>query len=145
MTAFSHTFPLRVYYEDTDHGGVVYYANYLKYMERGRTEFLRAGGIELDGLEAETGAMFAVTEAHVRYPLPARFNDALVVESALTEMRGARLSFHQLVRRATDGALLAEADIHLACIDRQGKAKRIPDSVKAVMRRHLTSQHKEHT
>jgi acyl-CoA thioesterase FadM len=89
--------------------------------------------------------MFAVTEAHVRYHLPARFNDALVVESTLTEMRGARLSFRQLVRRTVDGTLLVEADIHLACIDRQGKAKRIPDSVKAVMRRHLTSQHKEHT
>ncbi len=143
MTAFSHTLPLRIYYEDTDHGGVVYYANYLKYMERGRTEFLRAGGIELDALEAETGAMFAVTEAHVRYHLPARFNDALVVESTLTEMRGARLSFRQLVRRTVDGTLLVEADIHLACIDRQGKAKRIPVSVKAVVRIHLTSQAKE--
>lgn len=145
MTAFSHTLPLRIYYEDTDHGGVVYYANYLKYMERGRTEFLRAGGIELDALESETGAMFAVTEAHVLYHQPARFNDALVVESALTEMRGARLAFRQAVRRTADGKLLAEGDIRLACIDRQGKAKRIPESVKAVVRSHLTSQRKEHT
>jgi acyl-CoA thioester hydrolase len=141
MTAFSHMLPVRIYYEDTDHGGVVYYANYLKYMERGRTEFLRSGGIELDALEAETEALFAVTEIHACYHLPARFNDELAVESTLTDMRGARLSFHQAIRRPADAALLVEADVHLACIDRQGKAKRIPESVKSVVRRHLTSPH----
>ncbi|HXH64352.1 MAG TPA: tol-pal system-associated acyl-CoA thioesterase [Mariprofundaceae bacterium] len=141
MTAFSHMLPVRIYYEDTDHGGVVYHANYLKYMERGRTEFLRTGGIELDELEAESGVLFAVTEIRVRYHLPARFNDALAVESALTGMRGARLSFHQVIRRPADAALLVEADVHVACIDRQGKARRIPESVKSVIRRHLTSPH----
>jgi acyl-CoA thioester hydrolase len=139
MTAFSHRLPVRIYYEDTDHGGIVYHANYLKYMERGRTEFLRTGGIELDALEAETGALFAVTDIRMRYHLPARFNDALAVESALTGMRGARLSFHQVVRRTADDILLVEADVHVACIDRQGKAKRIPESVKAVIRHHLTT------
>jgi acyl-CoA thioester hydrolase len=139
MTAFSHRLPVRVYYEDTDHGGVVYHANYLKYMERGRTEFLRAGGIELDALEAEAGVLFAVTDIRVRYHQPARFNDALAVESALTGLRGARLSFHQVVRRTADDALLVEADVHVACIDRQGKAKRIPESVKSVIRIHLTT------
>ena len=141
MTAFSHMFPVRIYYEDTDHGGVVYYANYLKYMERGRTEFLRAGGIELDTLEAETDAMFVVTEIHAHYRQPARFNDELVVESALTDMRGARLSFHQVIRRTADEVLLVEADVHLACIDRQGKTKRIPESIRSVIRHHLTSTH----
>jgi len=132
-------FPVRIYYEDTDHGGMVYYANYLKFMERGRTEFLRAGGVELDALEAETGAMFAVTDTDVHFYAPAKFNDEVVIESALTSLRGARLSFRQIVRRPADDKLLVEADIRLACIDRQGKAKRIPESVKDVLKNHLTS------
>lgn len=138
MTSFSQMFPVRIYYEDTDHGGMVYYANYLKFMERGRTEFLRAGGVELDALEAETGAMFAVTDTDVHFYAPARFNDEVVIESALTSLRGARLSFRQIVRRPADDKLLVEADIRLACIDRQGKAKRIPESVKDVLKKHLT-------
>jgi acyl-CoA thioester hydrolase len=129
--------PVRVYYEDTDHGGVVYYANYLRFMERARTEFLRGGGIELDEIEAREGVLFAVTEANVRYHAPARFNDLLSVESTLTQARGARLAFRQLVWRSSDHALLTEADIQLACMDRHGKVQRIPASVLPVLRSHL--------
>ena len=136
MTAFTHSFPVRVYYEDTDHGGVVYYANYLKFMERARTELLRDRGIELDELEDAEGVMFAVTEAHVFYRSPALFNDALDVESRLTALKVARLAFRQTILR--NGDTLVEADIHLACIDRDGKPKRIPSSVSEIMERELS-------
>ncbi len=132
MTHVTHLFPVRVYYEDTDHGGVVYYANYLKFMERARTEFLRDAGLELDALEREFGVLFAVTEAHLRYMRPARFNDLLHVESALVHLRGARLAFAQRIVR--DGALLVEGDIRLACIGRDGRARRIPRPVLARIR-----------
>ncbi len=132
MTHVTHLFPVRVYYEDTDHGGVVYYANYLKFMERARTELLRDAGLELDALEREFGVLFAVTEAHLRYMRPARFNDLLHVESALVHLRGARLAFAQ--RIVCDGALLVEGDIRLACIGRDGRARRIPRPVLARIR-----------
>lgn len=133
----SHLLPVRVYYEDTDHGGVVYYANYLKFMERGRTEFLRDAGLELDALEREFGILFAVTEAHLRYHRPARFNDLLTVESMLTHARGARLAFLQRITR--DETLLVEADIRLACIERNGRARRIPAPVLARIRPEISS------
>jgi len=122
-----HSFDLRIYYEDTDHGGVVYYANYLKYMERARTEFMRGFGIELDQLQSDADVLFAVTEAHVHYRCPARFNDALSVYSELTHAHGARLGFKQTVMR--DNEILVEGDIKLACIDTQGHARRIPQDV----------------
>ncbi|MDQ6988016.1 MAG: tol-pal system-associated acyl-CoA thioesterase [Mariprofundaceae bacterium] len=127
MTHAPHHFPLRIYYEDTDHGGVVYYANYLKYMERARTELMRDCGIELDQLQRDAGILFAVNEAHVHYRRPARFNDALNVQSDLVHARGARLAFHQSVWR--DDVLLVEAEIRLACMDIDGHARRIPKSV----------------
>ncbi|MDQ6965853.1 MAG: YbgC/FadM family acyl-CoA thioesterase [Mariprofundaceae bacterium] len=137
-----HRFDLRIYYEDTDHGGVVYYANYLKYMERARTEFMRSYGIELDQLQRDNQVLFAVTEAHVHYRRPARFNDALSVTSSLSYAKGARLAFHQTVFRVNasrekdscekdsyEKELLVEGDIHLACIDIEGRARRIPQAV----------------
>jgi len=129
VTQVTHLFPVRVYYEDTDHGGVVYHANYLKFMERARTEFLRDAGLELDALEAEHGILFAVTEAHVCYRQSARFNDLLTVESVLTHVRGARLRFRQRIVR--NSVALIEGEIHLACIDRTGRARRIPSPVMA--------------
>jgi len=122
-----HRFDLRIYYEDTDHGGVVYYANYLKYMERARTEFMRLSGIELDALQHDNGVLFAVTEAHVHYRRPAHFNDALWVRSELTHAQGARLTFRQVVMRNNES--LVEGDIKLACIDTEGRACRIPQAV----------------
>jgi len=123
----AHHFPLRIYYEDTDHGGVVYYANYLKYMERARTEFMRDCGIELDQLQHEAGVLFAVSEAHVHYRRPARFNDALDMQSRLVHAHGARLAFHQAAYCGDE--LLVEADIRLACMDIAGHARRIPAQV----------------
>ncbi|ATX81940.1 acyl-CoA thioester hydrolase [Mariprofundus ferrinatatus] len=137
MTSFTETLDIRVYYEDTDHGGVVYYANYLKFMERARSEFLRTAGLELDAIEADFGVMFAVTEAHLLYHAPALFNDILEVESSLTSMRGARIAFEQKIYRKSDRKLLTSGDIHLACLTREGRAGRIPSPVSDTLRNHL--------
>jgi len=145
MTGIGHSFQCRIYYEDTDHGGVVYYANYLKFMERGRTEYLRATGVELDDVEREFGVMFAVTEANIRYISPARFNDLIEIESKLIEAKGARLAFLQSIWSIdrNDGVarntLLSEAEIRLACIDRNGAAKRIPPALLPSLRIHQSS------
>ena len=110
-----YRWPVRVYYEDTDAGGVVYYANYLKFMERARTEWLRDLGFEQDSLVREQGILFAVTEVALRYLSPARFNDALVVTSQVVERRRASLQFAQTVYRE-DQALCA-GRIRIACLD----------------------------
>ncbi|GAV21103.1 acyl-CoA thioester hydrolase [Mariprofundus micogutta] len=140
MTSFTETWPVRVYYEDTDHGGVVYYANYLKFMERARSEFLRSAGLELDHIESEFGVMFAVTQANVRYLVPARFNEMLNIESELVQMRGARIAFRQRIYRQLDGVLLTEGDIHLACIRRDGNVSRIPKAVRESLKSHLNKK-----
>ena len=144
MTGISHRCQFRIYYEDTDHGGVVYYANYLKFMERGRTEYLRAAGIELDDVEATCSVMFAVTEANIRYHSSGRFNDLIEVDSVLTHARGARLAFRQQVwrmHRANEGrdTLLAEAEIKLACIDKEGTPRRIPSILLPALKIHQSS------
>jgi acyl-CoA thioester hydrolase len=137
VTGITETFQLRIYYEDTDHGGVVYYANYLKFMERARSEFLRSAGLELDAIEDEYGVMFAVTEAHVFYHAPALFNDLLAVESSLVEMRGVRIAFRQCIYRQSDRTLLTEGNIRLACINGDGKVRRIPPPVANKLRNYL--------
>ncbi|MDQ6982723.1 MAG: YbgC/FadM family acyl-CoA thioesterase [Mariprofundus sp.] len=137
MTAFFETLSIRVYYEDTDHGGVVYYANYLKFMERARSEFLRSAGLELDTIDDQFGVLFAVTEANVRYHKPAVFNDLLTVESSISCLRGARITFKQCIYRQQNHILLTDADIHLACISRGGKVSRIPAPVANCLKNHL--------
>lgn len=88
---------VRVYYEDTDHGGVVYHANYLRFMERARTEMLRCMGFELDILERDPGVVFAVRRAQLDFRFPARFNDHLRIETRLFALRAARLYFQQKI------------------------------------------------
>ncbi len=107
--------PVRVYYEDTDAGGVVYYANYLKFMERARSEWLRGLGFEQDELSRTDGVIFAVRAAQVDYLKPARFNDALEVTVDLARRGAASISFKQAVRR--DGETLCTGDIRIACLD----------------------------
>jgi len=136
MIRLTENWPIRVYYEDTDHGGVVYYANYLKFMERARSEFLRSAGLELDAIDQQFGVLFAVTEANIRYHIPAVFNDMLNVESSISTLRGARIIFKQSIFRQADHQLLSQADIHLACISRAGKVSRIPASVAAILKKH---------
>ncbi len=100
--------PVRVYYEDTDSGGVVYYANYLKFMERARTEWLRDCGLEQDELIRDADVLFAVRAAQIDYLRSARFNDGLLVSVRCRELRRASLSFEQCIHRVTDGYDMAE-------------------------------------
>ena len=108
------TWPVRVYYEDTDAGGVVYHANYIKFMERARTEFLRHLGFELTVLEREQGLIFAVRGLSVEYRRPARLNDWLEVSVGFEAIRAASLLFVQEVRR--DGDLLCEGRVRVASL-----------------------------
>jgi conserved hypothetical protein TIGR00051 len=98
----SFDWPVRVYYEDTDAARVVFYANYLRFMERGRTEWLRALGFEQDRLRVEQGVIFAVTAVELKYLTPARFNDLLTVRSSLSHKGGASLAFEQDILRVAD-------------------------------------------
>jgi acyl-CoA thioester hydrolase len=109
-------FRVRVYWEDTDGGGVVYYANYLKFMERARSEWLRDLGVDQAGLWRDERIQFAVVEAQVRYHRPACYDDLLDVSAQVEGFRGASVSFRQEVRRE-DGELLASAFIRAACLD----------------------------
>ncbi len=110
--------PLRVYYEDTDSGGVVYYANYLKFMERARTEWLRSFGFEQDELSRRDGILFAVRSARVEYLRPARFNDSLEVSVILDRQGPASMVFQQEVRREAE--VLCSGEIKIACLDTAG-------------------------
>jgi acyl-CoA thioester hydrolase len=107
--------PVRVYWEDTDAGGVVYYANYLKFMERARSEWLRAFGFEQDVLRDEAGIAFVVRRVEIDYLSPARFNEQLEVSVQLHEMGRASLSVRQELMRGADR--LAQAVVTLACVD----------------------------
>ena len=106
---------VRVYWEDTDAGGVVFYANYLKFFERARTEWLRSLGIEQHTLRETTGAIFIVSETAVRYLRPARLDDLLDVTVALRETGRASMAIVQQAWRGTE--LLAQGDIRIGCVD----------------------------
>jgi acyl-CoA thioester hydrolase len=123
---------LRVYYEDTDCGNVVYYANYLKYMERSRTELLRDRGIDLAEYHAK-GFLFAVTEANIKYKAPARYNDLLEVSSIIVELTPVTILFSTLISRVADGLLLVSGDVRVACIRVDGKLQRMPKEIKDVL------------
>lgn len=122
--------PVRVYYEDTDSGGVVYYANYLKFMERARTEYLRHFGFEQDELIRDQGVIFAVRSIQADYLLPARFNDQLQVGVKIAKLGRASLSFDQEIIRDTDGALLCKGLVKVASLDaRDFRACAIPEQI----------------
>jgi len=123
--------PIRVYYEDTDAGGVVFYANYLRYLERARSEWLRSLGFEQDALMQDPGILFAVRRVEVDYERPARFNEQLNVLSTVQGCRGASLDFAQRVERVSDGAVLCRAVVRVACIDAQNmRPARIPAAIR---------------
>jgi acyl-CoA thioester hydrolase len=109
--------PVRVYYEDTDAGGVVYYANYLKFLERARTDWLRALGYEQQRLMDERGILFAVRRVEIDYLAPARFDDALVVDASVERQSRVSLVFRQHVRRGKQ--VLVEARVQVVCLGRQ--------------------------
>ena len=107
--------PVKVYYEDTDAGGVVYYANYLRYLERARTEWLRQLGFEQDRLMRDVGIVFAVRHVEIDYRSPARLDDALVVEAQIAELGKASLLFRQRLLR--DDAVLSTATVKVVCLN----------------------------
>jgi len=110
-------FPVRVYWEDTDAGGIVFYANYLKFFERARTEWLRALGISQSRLRETTGGMFVVSETSVRYLRPARLDDELLVTARLQEAGRASLIIAQQALQENGGALLCEGTIRIGWVD----------------------------
>jgi acyl-CoA thioester hydrolase len=117
--------PVRVYYEDTDAGGVVYHANYLNFMERARTEWLRALGFEQDLLRTEHKLLFAVHSMQLTYRRPARFNDALLIQSRLNKAAGASMQFEQNIYRGEE--LLCQASVRIASLDAESfRPKSIP-------------------
>jgi acyl-CoA thioester hydrolase len=123
--------PVRVYYEDTDAGGVVYYANYLKFFERARTERLRALGFEQDEIRSHYGVLFAVRSVQVDYLKPARFNDALRVSAEVQSLKRASLIFNQAIRRDNEnGEIICVAEIRIACLSDDGlRPQAIPDLI----------------
>lgn len=124
-----HTHPIRVYYEDTDLAGIVYYANYLKFIERGRSEYLRALGIDQVALKRDVGIVFAVRRVTLDYVAPALFDDLLSVTTRVTAVSGARLALAQDVRRGTD--LLVRAEVTLIAMTGAGRPTRLPADLRA--------------
>jgi acyl-CoA thioester hydrolase len=128
VTSFS--FPVRIYWEDTDAGGIVYYANYLKFMERARTEWLRQLGVEQEPLLVEQGLMFVVVHADVHFKKPARYGDTLQIGCALKERSRASLTFDQAVTRDGTQELLVAGEVRIACLDAiKLKPRGLPDGV----------------
>jgi acyl-CoA thioester hydrolase len=122
---------VRVYYEDTDSGGVVYYANYLRFMERARTEWMRELGFEQDRLLQDTGLLFAVRSASLEFIAPARFNDLLDVTAEVVQRGRASLGFRQeIARHDTPHDVLCSGQVKIACLDAASfKPQPIPDVI----------------
>jgi len=115
----------RIYYEDTDAGGVVYYANYLRYLEQGRTEFLRARGLSVKALH-EQGYLIPVMRLEIDYILPAILDDLIRVETTVQEITSATCTLGQQVVRVSDGETLVDAKVTLACLGPGKRARRLP-------------------
>ena len=126
----THVYPVRVYFEDTDSGGIVYYANYLRYAERARTEMLRCIGYAHAKMMLEDGLVFAVRRCEVDYMKPAYLDDALEIYSGNVEIEAASLWVEQTIRRGGD--VIARLHVRLACIDNTGKPKRLPRELRDV-------------
>lgn len=127
----THRHPVRVYYEDTDLAGIVYYANYLKFIERGRSEWIAALGVDQMALRGAAGVVFAVRRVDAEYLRPARFADDLTITTDLLELGGSRIELRQEVWRGAER--LFTAAITLVCLHETGKAARIPPEVRALL------------
>ncbi|RME34698.1 MAG: tol-pal system-associated acyl-CoA thioesterase [Gammaproteobacteria bacterium] len=126
--------PVRVYYEDTDAGGVVYHASYLRFLERSRTEWLRSLGFEQDRLAVEEGVLFAVRRLEIDYLVPARFNERLAVTASIARLGRASLEFDQRIRRRDDGTELCRARVSVVCV---GSGDFRPRAIPQAIRREL--------
>ncbi len=133
----SYELPIRVYWEDTDAGGIVFYANYLKFFERARTEWLRSLGVGQQALREETGGMFVVSETAIKYHRPARLDDELLVTAKLQESGRASITIAQQAWRETDSTpeLLCEGSIRIGWVSAASmKPERIPSTILEVLR-----------
>lgn len=120
-----HHLPVRVYYEDTDFSGIVYHANYLRFFERGRSDFLRVAGVHHNELAAAAEPMaFAVSRMEIEFLKPARIDDALVVKTAFETMRGPRIFIAQALEKA--GEILVKAQVQVCCISLTGRPRKPP-------------------
>lgn len=126
-----HLLPIRVYYEDTDAAGLVYYANHLKFAERARTELLRVAGFEQERLRQETGMVFVVRQCTADYRAAARLDDELVVATRVTGVGGATLDLAQEIRRRED--VLVALEFRIACLGRSGRPQRLPPALRAAL------------
>jgi acyl-CoA thioester hydrolase len=126
-----HRFPIRVYYEDTDAGGIVYYANYLKFAERARTEMMRESGSGHRELIETFDAAFAVSRCEIEYLRPAVLDDLLSVETHVLEVGAAVVHLEQRIRRADE--LLARLRLRVACVNSRGRPQRLPQPVRAAL------------
>ncbi|ETD72398.1 4-hydroxybenzoyl-CoA thioesterase [Pelistega indica] len=125
-------FPVRVYYEDTDAGGVVFYANYLKFFERARTEWLRRLGFNQSLLAQTEGIIFVVVGTQVNYKSPARLDDLLTIQTKIKKIGNASIDFEQYCER--DGKILVNSNIQICCINLDTfKASPIPDSIRSIL------------
>jgi acyl-CoA thioester hydrolase len=132
----THVLPLRVYYEDTDLSGVVYHANYLRYMERGRTEFFRSAGVWLARLDDAEPLAWTLRRAALEFHRPARLEDPLEVRTTFSAMTGARMQAVQRV--VSNGALLLEGHVEACLITLSGRPRRIPPEVRDSLRPFLS-------
>jgi len=133
-----HTHPIRVYYEDTDAAGIVYYANYLKFAERARTEMLRHMGFDQVRIREQDDAAFAVRSCSAEYLKPARFDDALTVETEVEKVGGASVGLVQTVKRGED--VLVVMRVTLVCMRADGRAGRVPADVRAALEAAINSR-----
>ncbi len=122
-----HIFPLSVYWEDTDAGGIVYYANYLKFTERARTDMLRGLAINQQAMMVEEGANFVVRACEIEYLRPARMEDELEVVTTVTDLRGASLHMRQDINRGEER--LVETKVRVACLDTEGRPQRLSSAI----------------
>ncbi len=133
LPGFVHRYQLRVFYEDTDAAGIVYYANYLKFIERARTEMMREAGISHTQLMTQRGVAFIVRRCNADFRAPARLDDLLEVRTRITELGGASIEAEQVVWHGQNS--LVTAEIKLGCIDRGGRPVRLPEGVRAALAR----------
>lgn len=123
---------VKIYYEDTDCGGVVYYANYLKYFERARTHYLEERGLSVSGLMNQ-GTAFVVVRAELDYRSPARYGDTLLVDTVVSDLSAASMTFAHVVKEKASGRIIVEGSARLAATDGNGKVKRLDKAIVAAL------------
>ncbi|MEK6697891.1 MAG: YbgC/FadM family acyl-CoA thioesterase [Nitrospirota bacterium] len=123
-----HRMEIKLYYEDTDCGGVVYYANYLRYMERARTEYMADRGAPVKAL-MDQGILFLIARAEIDYRTSARYGDTIVVETWISEITAASIMFEHTMTEKTSGRLIADCKAKAVCVGADGRPKRIPNEI----------------